>query len=432
MRLRGGGTATETVWGIGLELVTLGNMILSFTLLGRTLGPELYGGYASVYATIGPMLTLAGGGVMLALLQHAVRDREPLAATARSCLAMSSGLGLVLVAIGAVAVPHIVSTLSFLAIVSILVVEFVTAPVVLVAATTVQAGTSFIGAARLRMLLVGMRIVALLALFFTGRLTVAAYAVCQLAGTSVLALLALRSVGRRYGFAFRPGRVHLAHFRTNLSYSTAISAGAVQNDGDKSVLAAHQYTVDTGLYAAALRIAFLGMVPVWSVIDVTHKKFLENDGSPGYHLRLTTKLTALSSLYAIALGAGVFVVAPVLPLVLGDEFEGSVEILRWLSPLLLLRVLGTFPLNGIMGLGRTGLRTVITVVVAAVALVIYLVLVPAHGWRGAVGGSILADAILAVVAWIVLVVEQRRFDRRPPEDAGGSAVASDEEPAVAG
>ena len=67
-RIRSGGMAAESAWALILELASLFGLVLSFTLLGRTLGPDGYGGYASLYAVISPLVTLAASGVTLALL----------------------------------------------------------------------------------------------------------------------------------------------------------------------------------------------------------------------------------------------------------------------------------------------------------------------------------------------------------------------------
>ena len=168
-RLRGSGLAAESAWGLVLELATLLGMVLSFTLLGRSLGPAGYGGYASLYAIVGPLVTLAASGVTLALLQHVVRDGEPLAQTARSCLTLTLALGVLLTLVGTGIAALVVESLTAVAITTILLTEFLTSPMVHVAATTVQAATGFIGAAKIRLVLVIVRAVVLVLLFVVGR-----------------------------------------------------------------------------------------------------------------------------------------------------------------------------------------------------------------------------------------------------------------------
>lgn len=411
-RLRASGGAGEQIWGLGLELTTLASTLLAFTLLGRSLGATGYGGYAALYAIIGPLVTLSASGVTLSLLQHVVRDREPLPETARSCLSLSIVLGTLLTVVGGAVAFWIVDTLSAVAIVSILVIEFVSTPLVNVAASTVQAGTSFTGAAQIRIALVGGRIVILVALFVADSLTVASLGVTQLAWSAVLSVFALRAVGRRYGFRFWPGAVKGRHLKSNVIYSAAISADSVANQGDQVVLAANRMVTDTGLYAAAFRIINLGLVPVGSLTNVSHKRFLENDEDlPGEHLHLAIRYSKVSGLYGIAFGVAAALAAPLFPLLMGDTFEGSVTMIRWLAPVVFLRAIGIFSLNGLMGLGRAGLRTVLITVNAAIGVALYVILIPRYGWEGAAIGTLLCETQQVVMTWVALVICQRRFDR---------------------
>lgn len=415
-RARGGGQTTASLWGFGLELTTLVGIAMSFILLGRTLGPAGYGGYASLYAVIGPLVTLAASGVTLALLQHAIRDGEPLGETARSCVSLALSIGTALTFVGGAIAFAIVNALTTAAIVSILLTEFVTTPLIFIAAGTTQAGDSYIGAAKIRLQYAVGRIVLLVILFATDNLTVTALGVTQLILSGTLGVISLRRVGRRFGFSSLPGRIHFRHLKTDVIYSAAISAYALQNDGDKTVLAANKFVVDTGLYSAAYRIVLLGMVPVSSVVEVSHKRFLEHGEGSGHHLRLAFRYGALTAAYGLVFMAAILVGAPLLPVILGDEFEGSVEMLRWLSPLILLRVLAIFPLNGLMGIGRTALRTGLIMVVAAMTMTMYIVLIPTYGWEGAVAGTLIGDGLLVICAWAFLIRCQRTVDARPRLD----------------
>jgi O-antigen/teichoic acid export membrane protein len=411
-RLRSDSIASESVWGLVFELVTLVGTILSFTLLGRTLGAAGYGGYASLYAIVGPLVTLASAGVVLAVLQHIVRDREPIAETARSCLTITILLGSALTVVGAGAAAFIIEGLTAIAILSILLTEFVTAPIVQVSASTVQAVTGFTDSVKLRLQLVIGRTVILVVLFASDALTVGSLGVAMLAFSAVLALRSLRQVGARYGFRFVPVRMHVRHLKTNGLYSAAISASALNNDGDKLVMAANRLVVDTGLYAAAYRVVSFGMIPITSLVAVSHRRFLEHEeGVRGQHLRRSLKFGAVGGGFGLLFGIGLFLGAPLLPLLMGDQFEGSVPMVRWLSPTVMLRALAMFSLNGLMGLNRVALRTVLIVINAVVAMALYIVLIPRYGWEGAAIGTLISELLVTTSTWWVLVACQRADDR---------------------
>ena len=431
-KARRGDLATESFWGLVIEGTTMAGSILSFAFLGRSLGPDGYGGYASLYAIVGPLVTLAASGVTLALLEHIIRWGEPVADTARSCLSLSISLGLLLTAVGTGAALLIVETVSVVAILAILLTEFVTMPLVHVAASTVQAVTGFTSSARIRLVVLCARIVVLVVLFATDSLTIASLGLTMLVVSAVVGVESLRRVGRRYDFRFRPGRVEWAHLRSNLVYSAGISADALGNEGDKLVLAANKMVVDTGLYAAAYRIVQLGIVPVGSVMQATHARFLQHEeGVRGQHLARAKRYAAVGGGYGLAFAIGIILVAPLLPLVVGRDFEGSVQMVRWLSPIVLLRAVGSCSVNGLMGLGRVTLRTVLIAINAAFALVLYVVLIPRYGWEGAAIATVVSEALSVVMTWTALVVCQRRDDAALPdedqprdEDALGSEGAA--------
>lgn len=94
-KLRQSGLVGESSVGArGLQVTALLGTILSFMFLGRSLGPEGYGGYASLYVYRWPSGDTRRFGVTLSLLQHVMRDGEPLERTARSCLTLGLGLAL--------------------------------------------------------------------------------------------------------------------------------------------------------------------------------------------------------------------------------------------------------------------------------------------------------------------------------------------------
>ena len=184
------------------------------------------------------------------------------------------------------------------------------------------------------------------------------------------------------------------------------------NEGDKLVLAANGLVVETGLYAAAYRIVQFGLLPVGSVIQATHARFLEHEeGLRRQHLDRALRYASLGAAYGVVFAIGISLVAPLLPVVLGDEFEESVTIVRWLSPIVLLRAVGSCSINGLMGLSKVTLRTVLLAINAAMAMVLYIVLIPRYGWEGAAIGTLVGEVLSVVMTWTALVVCQRAADR---------------------
>jgi O-antigen/teichoic acid export membrane protein len=114
--------------------------------------------------------------------------------------------------------------------------------------------------------------------------------------------------------------------------------------------------------------------------------------------------------YGLVFAAALFVCAPLVTVLLGDDYDGTVTMLRVLSPLVAVRACAEFPLNGLLGLGKLGVRTATIAGAAVSALALYLLLIPALGWQGAVIGTYASEVLLGIVAWLCLLHYQRKHD----------------------
>jgi O-antigen/teichoic acid export membrane protein len=290
----------------------------------------------------------------------------------------------------------------------------------------VQVRDGYAASTPVRLVPMLLRMAILIGLFATDRLTIASLGFTYLIGTAVIALVQLRRVGRRYGITIRPGRVQGAHFKSSIVYSSGVSGLALQNDGDKTVLAAYGYREDLGLYSAAYKIVQFGLIPVNAWMSVSHNRFLVHDPQArGQHLRRAIKFGGVCAAYGLLFAIGVAVAAPLTTIIVGSEFDGAVTIVRWLGPLVLLRALAIFPLNGIMGLGYARLRTVLLLAAAGLSLTLYVALVPLWQWKGAAAGTLIGEACLAASAWFFLIRLQRRHDASLPPVGDDELLWSD-------
>jgi O-antigen/teichoic acid export membrane protein len=117
-----------------------------------------------------------------------------------------------------------------------------------------------------------------------------------------------------------------------------------------------------------------------------------------------------------------WLVAPLLKIVVGDEFGGSVTMTRWLVFWLPCRVMSLPPRLGLLGLGRMGIRLVVLIVSATISMVLYLILIPKLGSEGAVIGTVVSEICLAVFGWSALLWAQRERDGELDENRGAHAM----------
>jgi O-antigen/teichoic acid export membrane protein len=204
------------------------------------------------------------------------------------------------------------------------------------------------------------------------------------------------------GLSRRPKGIQADHVRATLSMSSTIWAWGLHDNGDKLVMSANQLGADVGLYAAAYRLVQFGNIPVNALATSTFRSFL--DPAVGNQVKRALRLSLAISVYTVTAAIGIIVLAPIaLPILVGDGFNGSITMARWLAPLLITRGILTFPGNALVGLGRTHARLVAYVLSATIGMAIYIWLIPTMSWKGAVIGSYVTDFVLVTTLWIMLL-----------------------------
>jgi O-antigen/teichoic acid export membrane protein len=421
-RLLGHGAAGETAWALLDQGATLAASTLSFLLLGRILGAAGYGAYAGLYSLIAPFTALTQSGVFLTTMEHVVRDREAPVDVARSCLSLTALNALLWVPILSAVGLRWIEGLPVLATVLLIGAEFALNGTLLTSVGMVQAVVGYPAAARLRIAGSLSRIVLLGVLAAAGSLTLTTLAVGQVLTLGAVSALSLASVARRLGTPIMPGRVWPAHVRSALLYGIGIGASMAQSDGDRFVLNAARHQADAGRYGAAYRLMQIMLLPINALAGATHVSFLDRAAGAGRQIRRALRLSLVALAYALPAISCLMLLAPLVPRILGRDFAQTTLILRLLAPVVVLRGVGVFPMNGLMGLGRNALRTKLLAGNALLSLALYAAWIPKYSWQGALAATVVSEFSLCACGWVALAACERNLRRAPgPEPVGSEA-----------
>jgi O-antigen/teichoic acid export membrane protein len=234
------------------------------------------------------------------------------------------------------------------------------------------------------------------------------------ASTSIVAMASLGMVFMKLGVpVFNLSRT-AAEFREGFYFSVSQSAQTIYNDIDKAMLARLSTLEATGIYGAAYRLIDVSCTPLASVLVAAYPNFFRVgvDGIPAT-LRYVKPLILRALGYATIVAAALLAGAGVVPLILGHEYRLTVEALRWLAVLPLLRAVHFFLSDALTGAGHQALRTAISAGVALFNVFINMWIIPAYSWRGAAWSSIASDALLACGIGTAVLVLSRRSQRLP-------------------
>jgi O-antigen/teichoic acid export membrane protein len=223
---------------------------------------------------------------------------------------------------------------------------------------------------------------------------------CASTIAAMLAVLAIVSV--KLGRPRFAARAIPPQLKEGSYFSFGLSAQTIYNDVDKTMLARLATLDAAGIYGAAYRLIDVSFVPVKSLIYAAYPRMFHL-GEKGLHASFAyaKKLMRVATAYGLGIGLALWFAAPLVGVILGNEYSRTVEALRWLAPLPLLKGIHYFFADSFAGAGYQGWRTVAQVLVAALNVGLNLWLIPVYSWRGAAWASIASDGALVISYAIV-------------------------------
>jgi O-antigen/teichoic acid export membrane protein len=398
--------ARNSIWmflGYGVRVVVQAGY---FILIARALGPHEYGAFVGATALIAIVGPFAGVGAGNLLVKNVSRDKSLFRVYWGNALLLLAVSGLVLMG-GIVAVAHVIlpAGIPLLLVVLICLSDLIGARITDIAAQAFQAMDQLGYTANFSLLPYLMRMISAALVFaLWHRASALTWGWFYLGSTIVSCAIAVAMTNWKLGTP----RLDVARIPPELKegfyFGAGLSAQTIYNDIDKTMLASLSTLDATGIYAAAYRVIDIAFTPVKSVLYAAYSNFFRN-GKHGIAAGYAYAKTLLPRMigYAILAFAGLYLLAPLFPVVIGKEFARTVEALRWLAILPLLKTFHYFLADSLSGAGYQGIRAAGQVFVALTNVGLNFWLIPLYSWRGAAWSSIACDGLLAVVMYCILV-----------------------------
>jgi O-antigen/teichoic acid export membrane protein len=208
-------------------------------------------------------------------------------------------------------------------------------------------------------------------------------------------------------------RVRLAEFRDEARqgffFAASLASQTLFNDLDKAILARMDSLLSTGIYTAAYRIVGMAFLPIFALMSATFGRFFKS-GQKGLEgsVRLACRIIPYSATIGLLASVGLYLFAPLVPVVLGQGYVNSVDALRLLSIIPFLKSLHYFAADALSGADLQGVRTFLQAFVVIFNVVTTVALVARASWRGAAWASVLTELLLVVVMWGAALLLRRR------------------------
>jgi O-antigen/teichoic acid export membrane protein len=378
----------------------VGRLILQavyFIVIARTLGVTAYGGFVAIVAMAGVLTPFTGNGCPSLLLKHVSRDRSTLGVNWGNGLLLMIGSGLfftlLLVAFG----PVISGIRMRLAILCIALSELVLARIVDLASFAWTALGRMRDTALLNIYTSLSRLICVIVLsLVTAHPTVQDWAIAVLVGSLACAAFSAWGITRiaRPSFDLKQLRMGLGE---GAYFAVGGAAATFYNDIDKTMLARMADLTSTGIYGAAYRLIDVSMAPIKAMTSSTFAEtFRRGAKGIGCAEEYAYSLIKRAAWIGLALTIIFFAGAPLLPHVVGKSFSRSVEALRWLALLPLLRSGHYFLGDALSAAGLNATRTAIQVAVAVINIGLNVYFIRHWSWRGAAWTSLMCDGLLVL------------------------------------
>lgn len=417
--------AQNTLWVALGQVLRVGIQAVYFVLIARALGARDYGAYVGVLAVVAVAAPFASLGSGNLLIKHVARDPRTFAPHWGKALAITllSGtflLGLVSV-VARVWLPPAIPLGLVLAVGA---ADLLFVRLVDVSAQAYQAHHRLSRTAVLQLLLSPLRLLgAALLIAVTRAPTVQQWGMIYLLSAVVGAVVAVLLVNRELGRPRLDVRHLGAELREGAFFAANLSAQSSTNDIDKAMLARMATLEATGVYAAAYRLVDVAFLPVGSLLVATYARFFQR-GVQGVRAtgRLARRLLGFGAAYGLLAGAALFLLAPVLPAILGDQYRQAISAVRFLAVLPLLKTVYYFGADALTGAGHQGTRTAVQVGIALVNVLLNAWLIPRYSWRGAAAATVLSESLLGVAIWTTVWYLGRRDDRLESPDSAPPVI----------
>lgn len=376
-----------------------------FVVLARVLGVREFGVFSALIALSALLVPFSTLGSNVLLIRNVARDASLAAAqwgnTIILTLASGTLMGSLLAGLASRVAPVGVSATT---VALIAFSELVLARLVETAGLVAHAQDRPNRLAIYPVALNGLRLAAVAWISTTGSVRLDDWAVAYFLATLVVSVVAVCEITYSIGGLSANLRAYRAEWRDGILFAVGLSSQTIYNDIDKAMLGRLAVAVETGAYSAAYRIIDMVYTPVRAIASAAYPRFFRY-GSAGAVsvVRFARHLAPFVLGYCALASTALFILADMVPLILGTDYSAAVPLVRALAVVPLLRGIAYLAADSLAGIGRQGVRTSLQALVAGLNIALNLWLIPAYGAEGAVISSIFCDAALAFGFWLTLL-----------------------------
>jgi O-antigen/teichoic acid export membrane protein len=396
-----------SIGGLGARAII---QIAYFVLLARVLGPSDYGAISATFSIINIFVPFSAWGSGEFLVKNVSRDKGKFSKYWGTAILSIIIFGSIFLLFSLFLYFIILS--SKISIVPVILLCFSELFFVQIVNISIQAYQAFEILSKTALIqfvfsLIRLLITLLFVLFIRDH-SITTWAIVYLFGTTMASVFCLILVRVELGKACFIFSSITESLKERFYFSLSSSSLSVYNDFDKSILSKYATLDITGNYAAAYRIIDAFCIPIKALLQTFYPKFFIQ-GKDGIcsSKSFAQKLFPIFFSYSIFAVLLILIFSRYLPVLFGNSYKESVNIIWLLSPIIIFRAIHSLGADTLTGAGMQGKRSGAQLFVAVFNGVLCLTLIPLKGWIGAAWASLLSDGILVILIWGIIFSASR-------------------------
>ena len=397
--------ARDTLWMLLSKLFRVVIQAGYFIIIARVLGVENYGFFVSVTALASIIFPFVALGSEHVLIKYVSTNKSLFRLYWGNTLITLLLNGVILTGVVLLLSPLIfASNISLLSTLMILLADLIFLSLFDVSNKALMSVYLTKKAAQLGMLSTCIKLIAALSLaIFFSQPNIDTWATLYFVSSGIVSMIAICAASQLVGYP-RPQLSKLtSSIKEGIYFAISASAYNINSSLDKTMLARLSNLTATGIYGSAYRFIDVGNILLLALFGASYTRFFKY-GASGIRssLGFAKRLLPVLLSYGIVSFIGYLIFAPLLPTILGEEYRGAIEALRWLAPLPAIAGLQHLAANTLTGAGHQKARSIIQVSAAILNIFLNLWLIPIYSWKGAAWATLISDSLRLLCLWLIV------------------------------
>ena len=412
------GLAQDTLWMLLSKLFNVVMQAGYFIIVARLLGKENYGSFIVITASASIIFPFVALGSEHILVKNVATNKASFSTYWGNTLVLLTSNG-ALLTIGLLLLSPLIfpGNIPWLTILLILVADLICLGLVDTSYKALVAANRVKKTAQLGVLSTCGKLLAALSLAaFFSQPTIAIWSYLYLISSVVTAAISILVVNK----IVAPPRPVFSELKSNIGqglyFSISASANNINAGLDKSMLGKLSNVAAAGIYGSAYRFIDVGNVFLLALFGASYTRFFQH-GASGIKgsLAFAKRLLPILVFYAVVSVIGYLLIAPFIPIILGEEYREAINALLWLSPIPAIAAFQYLGADTLTGSGHQKARSIVQVSAAILNILLNIVLIPRFSWQGAAWATLISDSLRLICLWIIVLLLYRRVNREANE-----------------